>query len=131
VPVDVDGRVWSADLHPGQTPARLVSRCWVPAHVRPDASDTRVLGVAISRLWLDRREVSLESAGLYAGWHAPERELRWTDGNATLAVAGVRHLAFEVAMIGCYWKGARTYVGSAAASWFSSLPRSAVSLARS
>jgi hypothetical protein len=82
---------------------RLLSRVWSPAQMRPASDDTRSLGVAIARLWLDRREVSLESPGLAAGWHAPEPDWRWTDGDARLTLAGVRELAFEVAMTGSYW----------------------------
>jgi hypothetical protein len=71
--------------------------------MRPAEDDTRCLGVAISRLWLDRREVSLESPGLAAGWHAPEPDWRWTNGDARLALADVRELSFEVAITGSYW----------------------------
>jgi hypothetical protein len=72
--------------------------------MRPAENDTRSLGVAIARLWLDRREVSLASPGLTAGWHMPEPGWRWTDGDALLALAGVRELAFELAMTGSYWR---------------------------
>ncbi len=82
---------------------RLVSRVWVPAEMRAAEHDTRSLGVAIARLWLDRREVSLESPGLGAGWHAPEPDGRWTNGDAWLTVTGIRELAFHVAMRGTYW----------------------------
>ena len=36
-------------------------------------------------------------------WHAAEPGLRWTDGDAGLALAGVRELVVELAMAGRYW----------------------------
>jgi hypothetical protein len=100
---ETDGRRWCVRLPAVSGNVRLLSRVWSPAQMRPASDDTRSLGVAIARLWLDRREVSLESPGLAAGWHAPEPDWRWTDGDARLALAGVRELAFEVAMTGSYW----------------------------
>jgi len=110
----MDGHCWRVRLPAGTTQARLVSRTWAPADMQPDASDTRTLGVAIGRLWLDRREVGLDSPGLGRGWHAPEPGWRWTDGDGTLAVAGMRELEFEVAMTGRYWQGPATGHGRAA-----------------
>jgi hypothetical protein len=82
---------------------RIVSRVWTPSHMQLGNNDQRSLGVAVSRLWLDGREVSLDSPGLVSGWHAAEPNWRWTDGDAGLAFAGVRELAFDVAMTGTYW----------------------------
>jgi hypothetical protein len=62
------------------------------------------LGVAISRLWLDGRECSLDSPALISGWHAPESGWRWTDGDATLDSAGAATLAFELAMTRTCWQ---------------------------
>lgn len=100
----VVGRLWCVRLAEATSSVRLVSRRWTPAHVRPDEDDARALGIAVSRLWLDRREVSLDSPGLSSGWHAAERAWRWTDGDAVLAVAGARELIVEVAMAGTYWR---------------------------
>ena len=104
VPAVVVGRRWLVRLPEGTARVRLQSRAWCPAHMQADTVDTRSLGVAVSRLWLDRREASLESPGLVSGWHAVEAECRWTDGDAVLAVAGARKLVFEVAMTGRYWR---------------------------
>jgi hypothetical protein len=82
----------------------LTSRRWTPAHMRPDETDTRTLGVAVSRLWLDGRQVGLESANLVAGWHSPEPRWRWTNGDAHIPVSGVREVTFEIAMAGSYWR---------------------------
>jgi hypothetical protein len=62
-----------------------------------------VLGVAIRRLWLDGRAASLDSPALADGWHAVEADWRWTNGNAEMAVAGAREVAFEVGLVGRYW----------------------------
>jgi len=91
-------------LPAGTQDVRLLSNVWVPAHMRPTESDTRKLGIAISRLWLDGREMALDSPGLSAGWHAAEPGLRWTDGDGRIAVAGVRTVGFSVALTGRYWR---------------------------
>jgi len=103
-PVSRAGARWRVALPAGATLVCLASRSWVPAHMRPHARDTRVLGVAIGWLALDGREVALDSPALARGWHPPEAGWRWTDGAALLPLPrGVRLLAFEVAMVGDYW----------------------------
>jgi hypothetical protein len=104
LPGTTDGRRWRVRLPDAAKDVRLVSRVWCPAHTRPDERDTRSLGIAISRLWLDRREVSLESPALRSGWHACEPGWRWTDGDAAIAVAGGGEITVEVAMTGTYWR---------------------------
>ncbi len=100
---EVDGRRWRVPLPEGVRQLRLRSRTWVPAHTCPNDEDTRQLGVAIGRLWLDRRAVALDSPGLAIGWRTPEPGWRWTDGNAALSVQGLREVAFELALEGHYW----------------------------
>lgn len=111
---DFDGRCFGLRLPPGTQTIHLASRVWTPAHTRPDETDTRLLGVAIARLWIGGRQVSLDSPGLSDGWHPPEPEWRWTNGSATLAVAGAPSLAFELAMTGTYWHDSRFAAASAA-----------------
>lgn len=96
---------WQVDLPCGTAEVRLVSRTWVPAQMRPAETDTRVLGVAISRLALDDREVALDSPALKDGWLAPERGWRWTDGAGVVPVGAARRLTFELVMAGEYWAG--------------------------
>jgi hypothetical protein len=103
LPASIANDTWHVAVPATVRRIRLVSRSWVPCETRPDGQDARKLGVAISRLWLDGREVSLESPGLCDGWHAPEPAWRWTDGDAGLAIAGVRMLSFTVALTGSYW----------------------------
>ncbi len=103
----VAGR-WQVTLPADARLVRLVSRRWTPAHLRPDGTDMRRLGVAVRRLRLDGRDVALDDARLSSGWQPVERgagaaDWRWTDGDAGLALAGVRELEFDLAMSGSYW----------------------------
>ena len=95
----VEGQRWRVKLPPGTAEVRLASRVWTPAFMRAEEADTRMLGVAIARLWRDGQAVPLDSASLAAGWHAAEPDWRWTDG------AG--EIAFDVAMCGRYWRERR------------------------
>ena len=100
----VEGPRWHVRLPDGAATVTLRSRAWTPAEMQPDSDDSRRLGVAVARLLLDGRQVALNSPALAAGWHAPEADGRWTDGAAGIPVAGVRSLAFDVAMAGRYWR---------------------------
>ena len=82
--------------------ARLVSRVWVPAQL-PGGSDPRRLGVALADLRLDGRAVPLDDPRFGSGWHPPEADWRWTDGNGVLDVRGARALSFRVVLNGTYW----------------------------
>jgi Ca2+-binding RTX toxin-like protein len=98
-----DGTTYRFTLPQGARDIRLVSRSTAPAETRPDRSDTRRLGVAITRLDRDGTKMALDDPRLAAGWHAPEADLRWTTGNAALALAGARTLAVTVAPLEAYW----------------------------
>jgi hypothetical protein len=69
-------------------------------------ADTRRLGVALRRLWLNGRQARLASPALGAGSHAPEAGWRSTDGAGEIDPAGGRLLAFEPALDGTYWRDA-------------------------
>ena len=97
------GRTWRIHLPSGAISVRLASRRWVPAHMRADERDTRRLGVALGNIRLDGRLIALNDPRLTSGWRAPETDWRWTDGDAGIALGGVRDLEFEVAMSGDYW----------------------------
>jgi len=101
---ETDGVFWRARLPPTARDIRIVSRVWRPAHTSPGENDTRALGVAVSALWLNGRAMSLASPALGAGWHGPEPDWRWTNGDATLAPADASELAFTLAMTGRYWR---------------------------
>lgn len=103
LPPELSGDRWQVALPQGTDAVRLASRVWVPAHMRAHENDTRRLGVAVARITLDGREVSLDSPALQLGWQKPEPDWRWTDGDGVLPVAGARVLAFDLAMVGEYW----------------------------
>ena len=90
---EVCGSRVSFRLPAGARRVRLVSRAAIPAETLADADDPRRLGIAVARIVLDGAEIPLDDARLGRGWHAAEadetgRPLRWTDGEATLAVSG-------------------------------------------
>ena len=91
---------------PGGRELQLRSRCWVPAESMASGQDPRRLGVAIAAPRFDLRPAALGDDRLEAGWHAPEGEMRWTDGDATIRLDGARRVDFDLVMIGRYWKGA-------------------------
>jgi hypothetical protein len=84
--------------------ARLRSHRTMPAWLRPDTADTRLLGVAVTHLSLDGTAIALDDPRLGSGWHAPEGDLRWTDGDATLPVAGGQRLEIALASLERYWR---------------------------
>jgi autotransporter passenger strand-loop-strand repeat protein len=86
----------------GVTVARLLTRSAVPAFVRADSDDHRRLGVAVSRMTLDGREITLTDARLGKGWYGVENGWRWTDGDAAIAVAKARVLEIGLAMTARY-----------------------------
>ena len=104
LPPKITGNTWSVSLAPGVQSVRLISRAWVSAHVLADSNDTRMLGVAIANVRLDGTTLALDDPRLCSGWHVAEAQWRWTDGDAVLALAGVRELAFNVVMTGSYWE---------------------------
>jgi hypothetical protein len=104
LPLHVTGKTGHAILPPDVQSVRLVSRTWVPAHVLAGNDDTRSLGVAIANVRLDGKTLALDDPRLCSGWLEPESGWRWTDGDAGLALAGVRELTFDVVMTGSYWE---------------------------
>jgi hypothetical protein len=77
-------------------------------------ADHRVLGVALARIRLDGRMITVDDPCLSSGWHDCEPSdggdaapiWRWTTSDARLALTGVRELAFDVVMGGRYWVAA-------------------------
>jgi hypothetical protein len=69
----------------------------------PDRHDARSLGVAVSHLRLDEREIDLDELCQSDGWHAREPDWCWTNGDALIATHGARLLCLEVVMTGRYW----------------------------
>lgn len=119
----VDGRrldpVWDGATARFEVPgdareARLGSRMMVPAHIRADSDDTRVLGVMVTRLAIDGVGIPLDDALLDMGWHDVEPTCRWTDGRAALPCSGGAVLEVDVAPLGAYWAAAVRPAASAA-----------------
>ena len=85
----------------GASEVRLVSRGQSPNEARPWLSDTRQLGVPVTRLVLrgadEVREVPVDHPDLVDGWCTVERDgqmmSRWTDGEAVLPLSEVRGIA--------------------------------------
>lgn len=118
----VDGRradpVWDGATARFEVPGQardvlLVSRAMVPAHIRADSDDTRVLGVMVTRVAVDGVTIPLDDALLEAGWHDVEPGCRWTTGCATLPCAGRAVLELDVAQLGAYWVSAGAFQRSA------------------
>jgi len=100
-----DGMV-AADLPIGARQVVVLSRSFVPEQLGL-AEDGRRLGIGVAALWLDGRALALDDPRLVAGWHAAEPGLRWSDGAATLDVAGARSLRVGLVEAGaCYWSWA-------------------------
>ncbi len=105
-PLFEDGR-YVIRLPANARAARLRSHRTIPAWLRADTDDRRLLGVAITRLVLDGTAIALDDPRLAAGWHAPEGDLRWTDGDAALPIAGGRVLELWTAPLEHYWRAPR------------------------
>ena len=93
LPVERDGAQIRVMLPGGCRTVRLVSRQFVPAQMFPGNDDHRVLGVA----------VATDDFTYADGWYPAEPDLRWTNGDGTIAVSGASELRFTLAATGRYW----------------------------
>jgi hypothetical protein len=84
----------------------LRSRTWMPADQGADQRDCRVLGVAVRDIAVNATPLRLDHPCLSRGWHAPEADWRWTDGNAAIDLPTAGTLTFTLARTGRYWRGA-------------------------
>ena len=103
LPVITDGTTWQIDAPPGTTAIELRSRVHIPAETRPDATDTRRLGVAIANLRRDGKSAQLSDSALCQGWQDAEPAWRWTDGAGRIETAGAGRISFDLALTGLYW----------------------------
>jgi hypothetical protein len=84
--------------------ARLVCPAERPSRHAPWLDDRRLLGVAVSDLWVDGARLALDDPGLDTGWWPMEhaaRAFRWTNGDAWLRLpdnAAVLTLRLHAAM---------------------------------
>ncbi len=79
----VDSHACYFTLPPGLTSATLATRSGVPSRYL-GVGDDRRLGIAVSGVRVDRRDIPLDHWALRDGWHTPEATWRWTDGSARL-----------------------------------------------
>ena len=76
----------------------------VPAEIDPRHTDRRRLGVAVTGLTADGIDIALDDPRLGAGWHEAEPGLRWTTGQADIAVPSGTRLAVRLGSVGArYW----------------------------
>jgi hypothetical protein len=88
------------------TRAVLASAVFVPAEIDPASNDRRVLGVALSDLWLDGKPVPLENVIAAADLHtrAPGDPNVWTRGAARLTFPpGTQTVTFGAAAFPRIW----------------------------
>jgi hypothetical protein len=103
-PLSSDGGRYAFVLPAGVRNVRLISHAAVPGTERPWLDDRRLLGVRISRLTLRAsgwaEQIPLDHPMLCDGWWQVERDgwrmARWTDGDATLPLAGAGPTVLEI-----------------------------------
>ncbi|MCQ8239646.1 Hint domain-containing protein [Rhizosaccharibacter radicis] len=93
-------------IPPGGRVERLLSRHGVPAEtIGPFVDDRRRLGICLRHLRLrdGQTERVIQAASMVGGgWHDPEDDRRWTDGDACLRLppAGPRGAELEIEIVG-------------------------------
>jgi hypothetical protein len=85
---DWDGDTCYVTLPDGTARITLRSNRARPADLDAGSKDTRLLGVALISLRIDRDDIALDDPRLSAGWLAPEDDLRWSDGAGVIDVSG-------------------------------------------
>jgi hypothetical protein len=86
----------------------LRSRTFVPAHTLAQSTDTRSLGICVSRLQIDGETIGLDDASLDSqGWsklemYADMGDQRWTLGGTRLPTK-TRVVVIDLAGDGYYW----------------------------
>jgi hypothetical protein len=107
IPRAWDGTVATATLPVGLRLLHLSSRTAVPWQQVDGSIDERRLGVAVTRIRLDDFELGLDDGRLVSGWHPLEAGLRWTRGQATIALPPSRRpieIEIRTAPMLRYWE---------------------------
>lgn len=107
-PIELGAMRLAFSLPPGGLDIRLVSRTFIPAHIVAASSDSRTLGLCVSRLQINGENIALDDESLDAeGWSALERpsgsSQRWTTGDTPLP-SRTRFVVFDLAGSGRYWQ---------------------------
>lgn len=87
-------------VHYANGAAIIRTRSAIPGHLLPDPRDRRTLGVKIATLTIGGAEIRLDHPSLTQGWHDPEPDGRWTDGNAVIPaelLGGAKSLGISLA----------------------------------
>ena len=111
--VTAHGQWLNIVIRSGAQTLSVDSRTTIPAESDEAASDTRVLGVAVAGLRFNGDAAGLGHPRFKLGWHAPEPNLRWTRGTATLDITGLDRVG--LALVGAlgYWDEGRLLAQSA------------------
>jgi hypothetical protein len=107
-PIAVEGRRYVFVLPKWQGALRLRSRLATPCEGKPWVDDQRKLGVKVLRMTLagmsGNRTVPVDHPALASGWWDTEQDAgimgRWTNGDATIAIASATPCRFEVELGG-------------------------------
>ncbi|OYV89457.1 MAG: hypothetical protein B7Z57_12440 [Acidiphilium sp. 37-60-79] len=74
-------------LHGADGSITLQSRSAIPGFLCPDPRDRRRLGVKVASITLGDEAISPDHPALIEGWHDPDSDGRWTNGNAVIPAA--------------------------------------------
>ncbi len=74
-------------LHGADGSITLQSRSAIPGFLSPDPRDRRRLGVKVASITLGDEAISPDHPALIEGWHDPDSDGRWTNGNAVIPAA--------------------------------------------
>ena len=103
------GGIWRFALPPAE-PAdarrmvRLRSRHFRGAWDRAAEGERRRLGIAVASLALDGAPVPPGDPRRAGGWHKPDANWQWTDGDAGLIVGAAQCLEIQIRPLGRYWR---------------------------
>jgi hypothetical protein len=81
----------------------LVSRSSVPAEIDIEGTDTRRLGLAVSKISLNANQFVPEELSISDGWHPAEADWRWTSGSARIPFKGAGLLEISFVPMMTYW----------------------------
>ena len=98
------GNTYQFRLPRPATTLRLISRSAIPAEMRTATDDCRRLGVAVAGLSVNGETVQPGDPSQSVGWHSPEGDWRWTDGDATLHWPGAREVTLTSLPLVRYWQ---------------------------